>query len=230
MNCLIVDDQAVFRVVLRKLIDLDPSLFLVAECADAAEAHQVILNNDVDLIFLDIGMPRMSGIELARLLEGKNPMIIFTTSQIDYAIEAFDLNVVDFLTKPIGPARFLKAVQKARDLIKTKKPIANETDDFVFIRDSNIIKRIKLSDILYFEAKGDYIKIFLSNTSYSIHSSLKSIEQKLPESIFFKVHRSFIVNLGKIDSIEGGTLIVNHTMIPVSDTHRPLLNRRMQIL
>ncbi|MEJ2903415.1 LytTR family DNA-binding domain-containing protein [Pedobacter panaciterrae] len=230
MNCLIVDDQAVFRAVLKKLITLDPSLFLVGECTNAAEAHQIILNNDIDIIFLDIEMPRMSGIELARLLEGKNPMIIFTTSQIDYAIEAFDLNVVDFLTKPIGSVRFLKAVQKARNLIKTKKQAANEADEFVFIRDSNIIKRIKLSDILYFEAKGDYIKIFLSNTNYSIHSSLKSVEQKLPENTFFKVHRSFIVNLGKIDSIEGGTLIVNHTMIPVSDTYRPLLNKRMQIL
>ncbi|ETZ23874.1 LytTR family DNA-binding domain-containing protein [Pedobacter sp. V48] len=230
MNCLIVDDHAVFRAVLRNLVSLDPSLFLVAECTDAAEAHQVILHNDIDVIFLDIEMPRMSGIELARLLEGKNPMVIFTTSQIDYAIEAFDLNVVDFLTKPIGSVRFLKAVQKAKDLIKNKTSIANEADDFVFIRDSNIIKRIKLSDILYFEAKGDYIKIFLTNTSYSIHSSLKSVEQKLPENVFFKVHRSFIVNLGKIDSIEGGTLIINHTMIPVSDTHRPLLNRRTQIL
>jgi len=230
MNCLIVDDQAVFRAVLKKLMGLDPSLLLVGECTNATEAHQIILNNDIDLIFLDIEMPQMSGIELARLLEGKNPMVIFTTSQIDYAIEAFDLNVVDFLTKPIGSVRFLKAVQKARDLIKSRKSVGNVSDDFVFIRDSNIIKRIKLSDILYFEAKGDYIKIFLSNITYSIHSSLKSIEQKLPENIFFKVHRSFIVNLGKIDFIEGGTLIVNHTMIPVSDTYRPLLNKRMQIL
>lgn len=172
----------------------------------------------------------MSGIELARLLAGSDPVVIFTTARVDYAIEAFDLNVADFLIKPIGSARFLKAVQKAKALVKPKRSTSNEADDFVFIRDSNIIKRIKLSDVLYFEAKGDYIKIFLSDTGYSIHSSLKSIEQKLPESIFFKVHRSFIVNLGKIDSIEGGTLIINHTMIPVSDTHRPLLNKRMQIL
>jgi two-component system LytT family response regulator len=231
MNCLIVDDQKIFRAVLKKLINLDPSLTLIGECADATEAHTEILNNQIDLLFLDIEMPGISGIELAKILEGKRPMIIFTTSRPEYAAEAFDLNVVDFLVKPITPARFLRAAEKAREIFKSKDlTVSNKDDGFVFIRDSNIVKRLKVDDILYMEAQGDYVRIYLADHSYAIHSSLKSVEQKLPPGIFLRVHRSFIINLSKIDAMEGGTLVINHNMVPVSDAYRTVLNKRMQVL
>lgn len=231
MKCLIVDDQAVFRTVIKRLLDLDSSLTLVGECSDALEAHQVILNNQVDIIFLDIQMPGMSGIELAKILENKHPLIIFTTSKSEYAAEAFDLNVVDFLLKPISPARFLTAIEKAKGIINTKNiTISDQSTDFVFIRDSNIVRRLKISDINYFEATGDYVKVNLDGQDYFIHSSLKTIEQKLPPEMFLRVHRSFIINLSKIDTAEGKTLVINRNLIPVSDAYRADLNKKMRFL
>lgn len=234
MNCLIVDDQEIFRFVLKRLLDLDPTLTLVGECADAFEAHQQIISQQIDVIFLDIHMPGMSGIELVKILEDKYPLIIFTTSVSGYAAEAFELNVVDFLLKPISPARFLKSVAKAKEIIKTKDLIVNDRNDqiteFAFIRDSNIVRRLKISDIQYFEATGDYVKIIMVDRAYSIHSSLKTIEQKLHQDTFLRVHRSFIINVSKIDTVEGKTLVINSHLIPVSDAYRADLNKKMKFL
>jgi two-component system, LytTR family, response regulator len=231
MNCLIVDDQRISRTVLKGMIGLDPSLVLIGECAGAIEAHKEILNNQIDLLFLDIEMPGMSGMELAESLKGKRPIIIFTTSAPEYAVDAFNLNVVDFLVKPITAARFLKAIEKARTLFKLTDLVTDiKNDEFVFIRESNILKKLKTSDILYMEAQGDYVKLYLLGQTHSVHSTLISVEQKLPLGIFFRVHRSFIINLNKIDAIEGGTLIINHSMIPVSNIYRGPLYKRLQIL
>lgn len=231
MNCLIVDDNLMERTMLKQMIGLDAGLTLVGECADALDAYQTLLVNQVDLLFLDVEMPGMSGIELVKSLEEKRPMIIFTTSTTDYAATAFDLNVVDFLTKPILPVRFLQAIEKAKTFQKNKSiATSGKEDEFIFIRDSNIVRRLKVSDILFMEAMGDYVKINVLNHVYSIHSSLKSVEQKLSQAVFLRVHRSFIVNVSKIDTIEGGTLIINKMMVPVSDAFRAALNKRMQIL
>lgn len=231
MNCLIVDDNKISLTALRQMVSMDSNLVLVGECADAIEAYKELMVSSIDVLFLDIEMPGMSGIELVKSLEGKRPMVIFTTATVDYAAQAFDLNVVDFLTKPISPVRFLQAVEKARDLLKTKNlSVANKEDEFIFIRDSNIVRRLKVSDILYMEAMGDYVKINVEGHVYSIHSSLKSVEQKLSQAIFLRVHRSFIINVSKIDTIEGGTLIINKKLVPVSDAFRAALNKRMQIL
>lgn len=231
MNCLIVEDQKIFRTVIKRLIDLDNTLTLVGECEDAIDAHQKIKDLNVDLIFLDIHMPGVNGMELAKILEGKQPLIIFITSLAEHALEAFDLSVVDFLLKPISPARFLKAVEKAKKSFKKNQiTMGGQFEDFTFIRDSNIVRRLKIKDILYFESTGDYVKIRLINGDYCIHSSLKIIEQKLPRHLFLRVHRSFIVNLSKIDGAEGKTLVVSHHLIPVSDAYRANLNKYMQFL
>jgi two-component system LytT family response regulator len=231
MNCLIVDDQRISRAVIKDMMGLDPSLILIGECADAMEAHKEILSKQVDLLFLDIEMPGMSGMELAESLKGKRPIIIFTTSQPGYAVDAYNLNVVDFLVKPITPARFLKAVEKAKELFQlTGETAASKNNEFLFVRDSNVLKKIKASDILYMEAKGDYVKFYLADQTYSIHSTLIAVEQKLSPAIFFRVHRSFIINLNKIDTIEGGTLIINHQLVPVANVYRASLYKRLQIL
>lgn len=230
MNCLIVDDNIIARTVLRQMVSMDPDLNLVGECENAVEAYRMVLANPIDVLFLDVEMPGMSGIELVQSLESKRPMIIFTTGTTDYAAVAFDLNVVDFLIKPIVPARFLQAIEKARELYRNKNTTSTNADEFIFIRDSSIVRRLKVSDILYLEAKGDYVQINVPNQVYNIHSSLKSVEQKLSPNIFLRVHRSFIVNVSKIDTVEGGTLIVNNMMVPVSDAFRATLNKRMQIL
>jgi len=231
MNCLIVDDNIIDLSILKKMTSLEPSLKVVGECYDAVEAYRQVQLNDIDILFLDIEMPDMSGIDLVRSLGEKRPMVIFTTSTVDYAATAFDLNVVDFLIKPISPARFLQAVEKARRMLLTKNlAFVDKEDEFVFIRDSNVVRRVKVSDILYMEARGDYVRINMADHTYSIHSSLKSVEEKLSKNTFLRVHRSFIINVGKIDTIEGGTLIVHRNMVPVSDAYRAALYKRMQIL
>ena len=231
MNCLIIDDNIIARTTLKQLVKKDPGLTLVGECADAMEAYQKIMSDPIDLLLLDIEMEGMSGIELVKSLSTKNPIIIFTTSKKEYAAEAFELNVADYITKPVTTIRFLQAIDKAREIFKSKKQeIKTEDDSFLFIRDSNIVRRLKIDEILYAEAMGDYVKLYTSDKFYSVHSSLKEVEIKLPHSKFLRVHRSFIIQVGKIDTIEGGTLIINRKMVPVADTYRSALNQRLKIL
>lgn len=230
MNCLIIDDNEIARLTLRQLAMLDPTLNVINECADAVAAYAEIQANQIDLLLLDIEMPGMSGIDLAKSLVQKQPMIIFTTSKKDYAAEAFELNVIDFIIKPIVPARFLQAIEKAKETFKGKNKGKEPADEFMFIRDSNTVRRIKINDILYLEAKGDYVKVAVRDTTYTIHSSLKGVEDKLPTHMFLRVHRSYIINVGKIDTIEGGTLVIGQNLVPVSDAYKNLLNKRMQII
>ena len=231
MNCLIVDDNKIARTTLKKLISLDPVLVLVGECSNATEAYIKILEQPIDLLFLDIEMPGMTGMELAQSLGQKRPLIIFTTSNRDYAADAFDLDVIDFITKPVTTVRFLQSVEKAKEFQKTKiLPQDHIEEDFIFIRDSGTVRRLELDNILYLEAQGDYVKIYVSNRFYNVHATLKSVEEKLPASVFLRVHRSFIINVSKIDTLEGGTLIINKSLVPVSDAYRATLNKRMQIL
>jgi two-component system LytT family response regulator len=231
MNCLIVDDNIIALTIIKKLISLDATLSVVGECFSAIEAYEQIQLNEIDILFLDIEMPDMNGIELVRCLGEKRPMVIITTSTADYAAEAFDLNVVDFLIKPVRPARFLIAVEKARKIMVVKSlALPDQTDEFVFIRESNVVRRLKISDILYMEARGDYVKINVPGHTYSIHSSLKSVAEKLSKSIFLRVHRSFVVNVSKIDTVEGGMLVINQNIVPVSDAYRAVLYNRMLFL
>ncbi|MCX3266751.1 LytR/AlgR family response regulator transcription factor [Pedobacter agri] len=231
MNCLIVDDNPIALSTLKNLLKIEDSLRLVGECENATEAYKILATNKIDLLFLDVEMPGISGIELVRGLGERKPLIIFISTKRDYASDAFDLNVVDFIAKPVTPDRFLKAVIKAKEIFKNHNLfVASKKDEFIFIRDSSIIRRLKLCDINYLEARGDYVKIYVDDKNYSIHSSLKSVEDKLPMDMFSRVHRSFIVNIGKIDTIEGGTLIINQNFVPVSDAYKASLNKRMQIL
>lgn len=231
MNCLIVDDNKIARTTLKKLVSLDNSLVLVEECSNAAEAYSQMFNQQIELLFLDIEMPGMSGMELAKSLGQRRPLIIFTTSERNYAADAFDLDVIDFIIKPVTPGRFLHAMEKVREFLKNKSLTTDVKEEgFIFIRDSNTVRRLELKDILYLEAQGDYVKIYLQGQSYNIHSTLKSVEDKLPANIFLRVHRSFIINVSKIDTLEGGTLIINQSLVPVSDAYRAALNKRMQIL
>jgi DNA-binding LytR/AlgR family response regulator len=231
MNCLVIDDNIIARTTLKQLVKHDKELVLVGECDNAMDAYRKIMDEQVDLLLLDIEMDGMTGIELVRSLGTKNPVIIFTTSKKEYAAEAFELNVADYITKPVTPARFLQAIEKAREIFRSKRQeLRMEEDSFLFIRDSNIVRRLRIDDILYAEAMGDYVKLYTGEKFYSVHSSLKEVEGKLPETKFLRVHRSFIIQVGKIDTIEGGTLIIGKKMVPVADTYRSALNRRLNML
>jgi two-component system LytT family response regulator len=231
LNCLIVDDDLIFRELIKRMCEFNQSLNIIGECSTAMEAYQKIIDEKIDLVFLDINMPNFSGLDLAQTLQDKRPMIIFTSSNTEFAINAFDLNVIDFLAKPIALPRFLIAIEKALAFSGIKSAnIDSSIEDFVFIKDSNSIKRIKISDILFLEASGDYVQIYLSDKTFSIRSSLQEVEKKLTKISFSRVHRSFIVNISKIDTIEGKTLIINNHFIPISTAYKNELNKKMFFL
>src|SRR5579859_1173266 len=231
MNTLIIDDNAIARSVLKKLVSQVKEITIVGECATAMEAYNLLQEQAVDLLLLDIEMPGMSGIQLVRDLGAHRPVIIFTTSKKDYASEAFDLNVADYIVKPITPARFHQAIGKAREIIESNQEEVKWTaEEFLFIRDSAIIRRLKVDDILFVEAMGDYVKLHTPQKFYAVHTTLKVVEDRLPSTRFLRVHRSYLVALNKIDTIQEGVLIIYDKPIPVADAYRKSLNQRMNIL
>ncbi len=231
MNCLIVDDNKIARTTMKQLASQVKDLVITGECAHAMEAYNFLMEQPVDLVFLDIEMPGMTGLELIKNLGDKRPVIIFTTSKKDYAVEAFELNVADYIVKPVTPARFIQAVDRARVILDSNTEVVNiSEEEFIFFRDSNIIRRLKLEDILFAEAMGDYVKLYTSHKFFAIHTTLKAVEERLPASRFVRVHRSYIVALGKIDTIQDGALVIGGKPVPVADTYRAALTKRMNIL
>lgn len=230
MKALIVDDNDIARTTLSHLAKQIPNLTIVNEFSNAIEAYNYLQTHHVDLIFLDIEMPEMTGIELTKNLRGKDALIIFTTSNKEYALEAFELNIVDYILKPIMPARFLQAVSKAQAIIESRKENVEVTnDEFIFVRDSNITRRLKLDDIFYAEAMGDYVKFFTREKMFAIHGKMKTAEERLPKNHFIRVHRSYIVSVGKIDTLQDGGIMINGKFIPVADAYRKVLNTRMNV-
>ena len=231
MNALIIDDNKIARTTIRQLAGKVDDINVVGECADAMDAYNLLQSQAVDLLLLDIEMPGMSGLELTRNLVNKRPVIIFITSKREYAVDAFDLNVADYIIKPVTTARFIQAIDKAREVLEsTTEEVKLKEDEFIFIRDSNIVRRLKLDSILFAEAMGDYVKLYTPERFYAIHTTLKAVEDRLPASSFLRVHRSYLVAVDKIDTIDGGALIINGKPLPVADAYRAALNKRMNIL
>lgn len=231
MICLIVDDNEIARATMRQLAGQIKDLDVAGDFASAMEAYNFLQDHKVDLLLLDIEMPGMTGLELTKNIARPSPFIIFTTSKKEYAVEAFELNVVDYVVKPVTPSRFLQAIEKVREIRDTRTEVVKmEPDEFIFIRDSNIIRRLKMDDILYAEAMGDYVKLHLPQKFFAIHTTLKAVEERLPVSKFIRVHRSYIAALGKIDGIQDGALIINGKSVPVADAYRTTLNKRLNIL
>lgn len=230
MKALIVDDNDIARTTLVHLAKQVPNLTIVNEYSNAIEAYNHLQNNHVDLIFLDIEMPEMTGIELTKNLSGKDIIIIFTSSNKDYALEAFELNIADYILKPVMPARFLQAVSKAQAILDSRKEDVEVTkDEFLFVRDSNITRRLRLDDIFYAEAMGDYVKFYTREKMFAIHGKMKTAEERLPKDHFIRVHRSYIVSVGKIDTLQDGGIMINGKFIPVADAYRKALNTRMNV-
>jgi DNA-binding LytR/AlgR family response regulator len=231
MNVLIIDDNAIARSVLKKLCSQQQDLTVAGECTTAEAAYGFLRGQWVDLLLLDIEMPGMTGLELVERLGKKRPVIIFTTSKKEYASEAFDLNVADYIVKPVTPVRFGQAMNKAREIIESNgEEVSWGEDEFIFIRDGTVIRRLKVEDILFAEAMGDYVKLYTPQKFYAIHTTLKAVEDRLPASRFLRVHRSFLVALNKIDTIQDGVLIIGDKPVPVADAYRKVLNSRMNIL
>jgi len=218
-------------MALKQMVGQIQTLEVTAECENAMEAFNQLGSNHVDLLFLDIEMPDISGIDLIKKLGNKKPLIIFTTAKKDYAVEAFELNVVDYLVKPVTQSRLLQAVEKAQETLDSdKEEVKIEEQGFVFVKDNGMLKRISIDDILFLEAMGDYVKVHTPQKFHVVHATLKSIEEKLPASKFLRVHRSYIVAINKIDFIQEGTITIGKTTIPVADTHKANLNKRLNLL
>jgi len=237
MNCIIIDDEKLARVIIKTLCNEIDTLIVLEEFSNAIEAIKFLNEHKVDLIFLDIHMPNFSGLDFIKSLKNP-PKIILTTSDPQFAIEAFEYDfIVDYLLKPIQSPRFKKAIEKTE--IKTLKDVAdksetslnkidNENDFYVNI-DRRLIK-IDLTSIYLIEAKGDYIKIKTEKKDYVVHSTLKKIEDKLPNTLFLKIHRSFIINIKKIIDIEDNSVLIQKDVIPVSRSKRPELMKRLDLL
>tara|TARA_B110001454_G_scaffold11083_1_gene10273 strand:+ start:613 stop:1323 length:711 start_codon:yes stop_codon:yes gene_type:complete len=236
MNCIIIDDEKMARVIIKTFCNKIDDLHILDEFSNAIEAIKFLNENAVDLIFLDIHMPNFSGIDFIKSLKNP-PKIILTTSDTKYALEAFEYNfIIDYLLKPIKLPRFIKAVEKANKKEISSNSLTNKIpntpdieNDFYINIDRRLIK-IDLPSIYLIEAKGDYIKIKTENQDYTVHSTLKKIEEKLPDSLFLKIHRSYIINLKKIVDIEDNSVLIKKDVIPVSRSKRPELMKRLDLL
>lgn len=231
ITCLIVDDNPIARESLIALADQLDCLIPVHSCENAFQAYNYLQNNDVDLIFLDIEMPGMSGMELIKCLPNFRNLIIFTTSNKNYATEAFSLNVVDYLLKPFSSQRFLQAVNKASAIFAAKNDdLAVPKEEFLFVRDSGVIRRLQIDDILYAEAMGDYVKFHTNDKLFAIHTRLKSVEERLPKTKFIRIHRSYIVSLRHVDTLQEGGIVIKGNFLPIADTYRKPLHQIMNII
>lgn len=229
IQCIAVDDEKLVLDLLVDNIKQVPYLNLVKSCRSALEATDVLQNQKVDLIFLDIQMPKLTGLQFIQSLQNR-PMIILITAYEHYAVESYNLDVVDYLLKPVSFERFLKACNKAKeafDLKNEKQGSFKQEADYIFVNVEYTLVKIPFHDILYIEALKDYVKVHLESTSKPVLTkmSLKSLEEKLPADKFIRTHKSYIVAASKINVIKRDLVSVGATEIPVSDFYKENLLR-----
>ena len=237
MNCIIIDDEATAVAIINQLCSTTPELTVLEEFSNAIQAIKYINKNEVDLIFLDIHMPDFTGFDFIETIQNP-PKIILTTSDPNFAIQAFEYDcIVDYLVKPITPERFKKAIVKAENatvsVSNSPKPSegdAKSSGNDLYVNIDRRLIKIDIPSIYLVEAKGDYIHVKTENKNYTVHSTLKKIEEKLPDSLFLKVHRSYIINVDKIIDIEDNSVLIKKDVIPVSRSNRPELMKRLNLL
>jgi DNA-binding LytR/AlgR family response regulator len=214
LKCVIVDDEPMAREILTSYIDKSPNLELLESCKNAAEAILFLQDHKADLFFLDINMPEINGLSLAKIINNKG-QIIFTTAYRDYAVDGFNLNVVDYLLKPISFDRFLEAVKK----VSTPEIIENDKD-FMFVRSDRKMIKIDFQSILYIESLSDYVKIFTTEKTIVIRETISNLQEKLPSKKFIRIHRSFIISFKKIDSYTNEFIEINQKALPISRSYK----------
>lgn len=213
INTIIVDDEPLAQDVLETYIEKIPELNLVKKCSNALEANEALKSEDIDLMFLDIQMPQLTGTDFLKTLNNP-PLVIFTTAYPNYAIEGFELNALDYLLKPISLERFMKAVNKAMDQIDLQHKDAGsggteeENPDFIFVKADKKLIKIKYDDILYIEGLKDYVIIRMDKSRVITLQTMKSLEEKLPSGMFRRIHRSYIVSIDKINAVIGNMVEV----------------------
>tara|TARA_B100000795_G_scaffold270002_1_gene261795 strand:- start:4869 stop:5555 length:687 start_codon:yes stop_codon:yes gene_type:complete len=214
LKCVVVDDEPMAREIIETYIAKTPNLGLISSCKNAAEAILFVQENEVDLFFLDINMPEISGLSLAKIIHNKS-QVIFTTAYREYAIDGFNLNIVDYLLKPIAFDRFLQAVQKV-----SLSEITTTNSDFMFVRSDRKMVKIDFNSILYVESLSDYVKIFTIDKIITIRETISSLEEKLPIKKFIRIHRSFIISFKNITSYTNEFIEINHKALPISRSYK----------
>ena len=214
IRCIVTDDEPIARKGLQGYIEKIDFLELAAVCENAIELNNVLKQQPVDLLFLDIEMPYMTGIELLKNLSSP-PKVIFTTAYDKYALQGFELEVLDYLLKPVSFERFLKAANKAYDYFKLMEAGAQRADH-LFVKADNKLEKVRFDEILFVEALENYIGIYTLNKKIITHSTLKAFQEKLPQQQFIQPHKSYIVAMDKINSIEGNVLHVQQYQVPIS--------------
>ena len=229
IKCMIVDDEPIARSILQKHIQATPGLMLVKSCMNASEAYEGLHQHEVDLMFLDIQMPVITGTDFLRSLRNP-PLVVFTTAFHQYAVEGFELNSVDYLLKPITYERFYQAVQKVKERVDVKA-IKKSTPppDYIFIKQDSRLVKINHQQIHYIEAEKDFSSVYFDDKKLLAGMHLKMFEGLLPEEQFCRVHRSFIINLSKIGSINGNIVELGKKEIPIGANYKEMLIQKLGI-
>ena len=214
IRCMIIEDEPLARKILEKYIRDTEDLHIASIATNGEEAFKMIEVNPVELIFLDVNLPKLSGLNFYKSLPEK-PRVIFTTAYPDYAVEGFELEAIDYLLKPISYERFIVAVEKAREKLGQ-----SDNNDFLVVKQDRKLFRISTKDITHIESLGDFVKIFTADRTYLSNDTLKELTQKLPKRKFARIHKSFIVSLEAIDYMEGNRLVIAGEKIPVGHSYR----------
>jgi DNA-binding LytR/AlgR family response regulator len=244
IRCLIADDDPASQALMAKYADRHADLDVLGRCEDGIEAANFLYEEDVDLILLDVEMPEMSGLELVESLTNP-PAIVMVTGHDEYAVDAFDADVVDYLVKPVRYARFLKAIERVAARLEGQRPshapveaedasgssrLAAASAEHVFLKDGRRLIRVPLHNIQWIKAQGDYMLVQAGTDRYMINSTMKTLQEKLPADQFVRVHRSHIVRIDQIKDIEDTTLIIDGTMLPIGPSYQDDLIDRIQTL
>lgn len=222
---MVVEDEPASQEIMKKYIADCPQLELAAVCSHAIEASEKLRTlGNIELLFLDITLPRISGLDFYRSLSSPPP-VIFTTAYPEYAVNGFEVNAVDYLVKPFPFDRFLKAVNKLLDQRRTNGSLLQ---DYILLQADKKTHKVNYEDVLYIEAMGDYVKVYMGDKTLVVHHTLQKLQELLPYDRFFRIHKSFLIALQRIEYIEGNMVIINAQQLPIGQTYRAEFLTRLQ--
>ena len=231
VSCIIIDDEPIARKILQEFTELVPYLDLIEKFESALKAEEFLKSNQPDIIFLDIEMPKVNGLQMLKRIHVES-LVIVTTAFPQYALDGYELDIIDYLLKPFALQRFLKAVHKAKDFYEMKTQSGSaQLPSYIFVKSDKRIEKVELGEILYAEVLGNYITIHTERKEIVSYLTMKSLESQLPPVDFIKIHQSFLVNCSKIESVEGNDLKVGTRSLPISRNYREgvtnLINQRL---
>jgi DNA-binding LytR/AlgR family response regulator len=231
VRCIIIDDNDIALLATKQIASKIDQLEIVETFNNSVQALTYLSSNsnNIDIVFLDIEMPEINGMEFIAALDDPKPIIILTTSHTQFALEAFENNVLDYLVKPITLTRFIKAFNKAQNILERHK-LENIDNDTIFIKKGNIIVKVNKSDILWIEGLGDYVTLNTQKEKFVVHSTMHAIEQKFASGDFIRVHRSFIIRIDKINNIEDNCISYFDKFIPIGKTYKESVYKRLNML